>query len=52
MRMANDNYLKISFVYELQGLDFVMDENLNLRFIETNAGPAIETVTPFSTELF
>ena len=52
MRMAKNDYLKISSVYELQGLDFVMDENLNLWFIETNSGPAIETVTPFSTELF
>jgi len=52
MRMAKGDYLKISSVYELQGLDFVMDEDLNLWFIETNPGPAVETVTPFSTELF
>ena len=52
MRMADNDYHKISSVYELHGLDFILDENLNLWFIETNSGPAIENVTSFSTELF
>ena len=52
IRMSRNDYLKISSVYELQGLDFILDENLNLWFIETNPKPAIEETTPFSRELF
>ena len=52
MRMAGDDFLKISSVYELHGLDFILDEDLNLWFIETNPGPAIEEATPHSRELF
>jgi len=52
VRMAGNDYLKISSVYELHGLDFILDENLKLWFIETNCRPAIEETTPFSRELF
>jgi len=52
IRMSRNDYLKVSSVYELQGLDFILDENLNLWFIEANPKPAIEEATPHSKELF
>jgi len=41
-RMSQHSLLKFSSVYELQGVDFMLDSNLNLWFIEANARPALE----------
>jgi len=42
VRLAKDNMLRDSTVYELYGVDFMLDTNLNLWFIEANAGPAFD----------
>jgi len=42
IRMAGSNFWKKSSVSELFGVDFMMDDNLNLWFIEANSGPLIE----------
>jgi len=52
IRMSQFGFQKISSVYELYGVDFILDENLNLWFIEANSRPAIEGITAFSKELF
>ena len=41
IRMASHSFLKRSTIYELYGVDFLLDSNLNLWFIEANSGPAI-----------
>jgi len=41
IRMASYNFLKRSSLYELYGVDFLLDQNLNLWFIEANSGPAL-----------
>lgn len=41
-RLSFKNYLKTSKIYELYGVDFMLDDNLNLWFIEANSGPAIK----------
>jgi len=41
IRMSQDSYLKRSTLYELFGVDFMIDENLNLWFIECNSGPVL-----------
>ena len=42
LRLSSDKFLKDSSVYELYGVDFMLDTNLNLWFIEANAGPAFK----------
>lgn len=37
--MTQHSYLRSSNVFELFGLDFMLDEHLNLWFIECNASP-------------
>ena len=52
IRMSQHGFLKISSVFELFGVDFVMDEDLNLWFIEANCRSAVEGTTPFSRAFF
>jgi len=42
LRLSSFSFLKHSSLYELYGVDFMLDENLNLWFIEANSSPAIE----------
>lgn len=51
IRMAQDSFFKISSLYAIYGLDFVMDENLDLWFIECNAKPLLNGFTKRSTKL-
>jgi hypothetical protein len=39
--MSKNGFFKDSRGYEMFGLDFVLDENLNLWFIECNASPVL-----------
>jgi len=41
VRMSKKGFLKHSGVFEMFGLDFLMDDNLNLWFIECNASPQL-----------
>jgi hypothetical protein len=41
VRMSAHTYLENSAIYELYGVDFMLDDDLNLWFIELNSGPAI-----------
>ena len=50
-RMAKSAFMKKSSVYELFGIDFVMDEDLGLWFIEANTMPLIHGFTKDSTVL-
>lgn len=40
--MTQHSYLKDSRVFEMFGLDFLLDSKLNLWFIECNASPVIQ----------
>ena len=51
VRMSQDAFFKKSSVFELYGLDFVMDDNLQLWFIEANTMPLIDGFTKDSTVL-
>lgn len=42
VRMTQSKYYKHSAVWELFGVDFMLDEELNLWFIECNSGPALK----------
>ena len=42
VRMSQKPFMKKSSVYHLFGMDFMLDANLNLWFIEANASPALE----------
>ena len=42
IRMTKDSFSKNSNVWEFFGVDFMLDEDLNLWFIECNAGPVIQ----------
>jgi len=44
--MTKKDFVKQSNVYELFGLDFMLDENLNLWFLECNASPVYQGTTP------
>jgi len=46
-RATSKHWLKKSNVYQLMGLDFTLDDNLNLWFIEGNSNPAL---IPYSEE--
>jgi tubulin polyglutamylase TTLL1 len=52
IRMGQDTLLKKSSLHELYGVDFMMDENLDLWFIEANARPLIEGWTPERNDYF
>ena len=41
LRMTSHAFRKDKTVFELYGVDFLLDTNLNLWFIEANTGPAI-----------
>lgn len=51
VRMAQNGFKKKSSVFELFGVDYVMDENLDLWFIEANATPLINGFNKGSTVL-
>lgn len=51
IRMSQDAYFKKSSLFELLGLDFVMDDKLQLWFIEANTMPLIDGFTPESVEM-
>jgi len=51
VRMAQDAFARKSSIYEVYGLDFIMDENLGLWFIEANNMPLIDGFTTGSTKL-
>lgn len=42
LRMTSKYFSKHSSLYELHGVDFMLDTELNLWFVESNASPAIE----------
>ena len=42
IRSVSQNYFVTSSVYELYGVDFMLDEDMNLWFIEANDGPAFD----------
>jgi len=50
-RMTQGPFLKRSNIYELFGIDFIFDDDLNLWFIECNSGPVLEG-TSHEKELF
>ena len=42
VRMSQEPFMTKSSIYHLFGMDFMLDDNLNLWFIEANASPALE----------
>jgi len=42
VRMSQDTYIRRSTVYELFGADFMLDDDLNLWFIECNSSPVLK----------
>ena len=44
-RMVYEKMLRHPGVYELYGVDFMFDENLNLWFLEVNRSPAMQATT-------
>jgi len=51
IRMAHKTFARKSSLFEIYGLDYVMDENFNLWFIEANTMPLMSGFTDHSTEL-
>lgn len=51
VRMNLELLLKHPRVFELYGLDFIMDENLHLWFIETNLTPCVTEKNEFKRDL-
>jgi len=51
IRMAHKTFARKSSLFETYGLDYVMDENFNLWFIEANTMPLIDGFTAHSTQL-
>jgi len=41
IRMSQSTFVKISSVYELFGVDFMLDEEMNLWFLECNSSPVM-----------
>jgi len=52
IRMGQDTLMKKSSLHELYGIDFMMDDNLDLWFIEANARPLVEGWTPERNNYF
>jgi len=50
VRMTEKSFYKSASVFELYGLDFVIDENLDIWFIECNASPQLVGTSPRKTE--
>lgn len=50
VRMTESYFSKESNFYELFGLDFMLDSNFNLWFIECNASPQLIGTNPLKTE--
>lgn len=50
VRMSQKNFLKRSSLFELYGMDFMLDDNLNLWFIEANALPGLSEKSPTFTQ--
>ena len=46
LRSAEKEFLKNSAIYELSGADFMLDENLDLWFLEVNTGAAFGSYHP------
>jgi len=42
VKMSSHSFLKRSSLYEFYGVDFMLDEDLTLWFIEANSGPALD----------
>lgn len=51
VRMTQDKFLKRSQIFELFGVDFMLDEKMNLWFIECNSSPSLTPTYP-ETEIF
>jgi len=52
LRMSQEKMLKRSSLYEIYGLDFMLDDNLNLWFIEANAEPLLDGWSPDTKKFF
>lgn len=52
VRISQDTALKKSSLFELYGIDFMMDDNLDLWFIEANYNPLIQGWTPERNQFF
>jgi len=50
IRMTSSAFWKQSNVYEMFGLDFMLDDELNLWFIECNSSPQLIGTNPYKTE--
>ena len=46
LRATGNAFVKRSNIFELWGMDFMMDDNLKLWFIEANAKPGIKAASP------
>ncbi len=45
MKAASERFLKHSNLYELHGMDFILDDNMKLWFIESNPNPLLTGTT-------
>jgi len=52
LRMAQSQFAKKSSVFELLGLDYVMDDQMGVWFIEANTMPLIDGFTKNTTKMF
>ena len=52
MRMAQHTFAPQSSLFEIYGLDFMLDDNLNLWFIEANIQPLLDGWSPESSKFF
>lgn len=50
LRMAQHSLARQSSLFEIYGLDFMLDENLNLWFIEANTEPLLDGWSPESSK--
>jgi hypothetical protein len=51
IRMSHKTFARKSSLFEIYGLDYVMDEDFNLWFIEANTMPLMDGFTKHSTAL-
>ena len=51
IRSVSSSFIKKSNLFELWGLDFIMDDNLKLWFIEANPKPGIQGTSPMRKKL-
>ena len=52
VRMSQSTFAKRSSLFEIFGIDVMLDENLNLWFIEANAMPGLEGSSDHAKDLF